>query len=70
MGIHAHFILLGVAMFWCLERPSYSVGLQTCLRVVDGIHLAGYQVQVDVSDGCCGCALKQGSMLWELVVSV
>ena len=38
-----------------LERDSHGVGLQIRLRMVDGNSLAGYQIQVDGSDGCRVC---------------
>ncbi len=38
-----------------LERPTHGVGLQICMKMVDGMHLAGYLVNDDGSDGCCVC---------------
>ena len=39
-----------------LEKvPSHGVGMQICLQLVDGSHLAGYIVEADGSDGCRVC---------------
>ena len=34
------------------ERPTDDVGLQICMKMVEGIHLAGYMVNDDGSDSC------------------
>ena len=33
----------------------HGVGLQICMKMVEGIHLAGYMVNDDGSDGCRVC---------------
>ena len=38
-----------------LERPTHGVGLQIRMKMVEGIHLAGYMVNDDGSDGCRVC---------------
>ena len=39
-----------------LEKDDlHGVGIKILLRLVDGSHLAGYQMQSDGSDGCRDC---------------
>ena len=51
-----------------LERPTHGVGLQIRMKLVARIHLAGYLVNDDGSDGCHVC-FALGSVLLELRAS-
>ena len=38
-----------------LEKPTHGVGLQIRMKMIDRMHLAGYLVNDDGSDGCRVC---------------
>ena len=49
----------GCGNSWIYESRYHGVGMQICLRLVDGSHLAGYTAQVDGTDGYRVCFAAQ-----------